>query len=87
MILEVINELEAKLRVAQLASDVNVLDTLIDESLCLPAVSVDVLVVALRTRLAGSMNGQEFDGDYRYTRVWVRRGDSWRIVAGHVSAA
>lgn len=50
------------------------------------AVTPDVVVVSLRTRLAGFFHGQSFAGDYRYTRVWARRGDSWRIVAGHVSA-
>ncbi|MEP6781089.1 MAG: nuclear transport factor 2 family protein [Gemmatimonadaceae bacterium] len=50
------------------------------------AVTPDVVVVALRTRLAGFFHGQSFAGDYRYTRVWARRGDGWRIVAGHVSA-
>ncbi len=50
------------------------------------AVASDVIVVALRARLAGVMHGQPFSGDYRYTRVWARRDDAWRIVAGHVSA-
>ena len=49
-------------------------------------VTPDVVVVAMRTRLARFFDGQSFAGDYRYTRVWARRGDSWRIVAGHVSA-
>lgn len=49
-------------------------------------VTADVAVVVLRTRLAGTIHGQPFDGTYRYTRVWARRGDTWRIVAGHVSA-
>ena len=49
-------------------------------------VTPDVVVVAMRTRLAGFFHGQSFAGDYRYTRVWARRDDSWRIVAGHVSA-
>ena len=49
-------------------------------------VTDDVVVVALRTRLAGQFRAVDFAGDYRYTRVWVRREDGWRIVAGHVSA-
>ena len=48
-------------------------------------VSEDVVVVALRTRLAGEFGGQSFSGVYRYTRVWARAGGRWRIVAGHVS--
>lgn len=49
-------------------------------------VTNDVVVVALRTHLAGRLQNTEFGGDFRYTRVWARRSDSWRIVAGHVSA-
>lgn len=50
------------------------------------SVSDDVVVVALRTHLAGRFHGAEFTGDFRYTRVWARRDGAWRIVAGHVSA-
>lgn len=50
------------------------------------AVTSDVVVVALRTRLAGFFHGHSFADDYRYTRVWARRDDAWRVVAGHVSA-
>ncbi|MEP6834132.1 MAG: nuclear transport factor 2 family protein [Gemmatimonas sp.] len=50
-------------------------------------VTPDVVVVALRTHLAGFVHGHAFEGDYCYTRVWARRDDGWRIVAGHVSAA
>jgi ketosteroid isomerase-like protein len=45
----------------------------------------DVAVVALRTRLAGEFAGQPFAGTWRYTRVWARTANRWRIVAGHVS--
>lgn len=50
------------------------------------AVTSDVVIVALRTRLTGFVHGQPFAGEFRYTRVWARRGDTWRIVGGHVSA-
>jgi ketosteroid isomerase-like protein len=45
----------------------------------------DVAVVSVRMDMAGTVNGAAFAGPFRYTRVWVRRSDSWRIVAGHVS--
>ncbi|MEO7996122.1 MAG: nuclear transport factor 2 family protein [Gemmatimonadaceae bacterium] len=117
---DIIHQLEAELRAAQLSSDVSVLDRLIDETLVFTGpdgsiasksddlalhrertvrftkhepgdvriqhVSDDVVVVALRTHLAGTFHGEEFEGVYRYTRVWARRGSSWRVVAGHVSA-
>ncbi|MEP6766109.1 MAG: nuclear transport factor 2 family protein [Gemmatimonadaceae bacterium] len=116
---EIIQQLEAELRAAQLNADVNALDRLIDDTLLFTgpdgslatkaddlalhrsgavrfsthepsdlqwqAITPDVIVVALRTRLAGFIHGQSFAGDYRYTRVWARRDNSWRIVAGHVS--
>lgn len=52
----------------------------------LRVITSDVVVVALRTHLVGRVHGADFAGDYRYTRVWARRGNVWRIVAGHVSA-
>lgn len=58
----------------------------VPEDMRILPVTDDVVVVALRTRLAGQFMGQEFSGVFRYTRVWARRSNSWRIVAGHVSA-
>ena len=46
----------------------------------------DVAVVSVRMEMAGTFQGNDFAGPFRYTRVWVRRPDRWRIVAGHVSA-
>lgn len=46
----------------------------------------DVAVVIVRMEMAGTFFGQPFGGSFRYTRVWRRRADGWRIVAGHVSA-
>jgi ketosteroid isomerase-like protein len=44
-----------------------------------------VAVVSVRMDMAGSWQGQPFEGPFRYTRVWRRTDDGWRIVAGHVS--
>ena len=46
----------------------------------------DIVVVTVRMEMRGSFNGASFAGPFRYTRVWQRRGQAWRIVAGHVSA-
>jgi ketosteroid isomerase-like protein len=46
----------------------------------------DIAVVSVRMEMSGIFEGQSFAGPSRYTRVWRRDGDSWRIVAGHVSA-
>lgn len=45
----------------------------------------DCIVVTLKAELAGILNGQEFSEPYRFTRVWLKRHNSWQIVAGHVS--
>jgi ketosteroid isomerase-like protein len=56
------------------------------EDMRMRRVGDDVVVVALRTRVAGEYAGQPFDGIVRYTRVWARETDGeWRIVAGHVA--
>jgi ketosteroid isomerase-like protein len=46
----------------------------------------DIAVVSVRMEMSGTFEGQAFSGPSRYTRVWRRHGDSWRVVAGHVSA-
>ncbi len=46
----------------------------------------DLAVVVVRMEMAGNFMGADFAGPFRYTRVWCRRPDGWRIVAGHVSA-
>jgi ketosteroid isomerase-like protein len=46
----------------------------------------DIAVVSVRMEMSGTFEGAAFSGPSRYTRVWRRHGDSWRIVAGHVSA-
>jgi hypothetical protein len=49
-------------------------------------IAPDVVAVSLRTRLGVLVHGQAVAGDYHYTRVWARREERWRVVAGHVSA-
>lgn len=45
----------------------------------------DVALTALRARLALDVAGTRHEGVFRYTRVWARTGDAWRVVGGHVS--
>jgi hypothetical protein len=44
------------------------------------------VVISVRMEMRGSINGAPFAGPFRYTRIWRLRGESWRVVAGHVSA-
>ena len=43
-------------------------------------------IVSVRMEMAGTWRGEAFHGPFRYTRVWRRFANGWRIVAGHVSA-
>ena len=42
-------------------------------------------VVSVRMAVAGTYEGEPFSGVYRYTRVWGRVGERWRVVGGHMS--
>jgi ketosteroid isomerase-like protein len=56
------------------------------EELRMRRVGRDVVVTALRARLAVEVAGTLVEGTMRYTRVWAREGGAWRVVGGHVSA-
>jgi ketosteroid isomerase-like protein len=43
----------------------------------------DAAVVTYATTDKGKYKGQDIDGRYRWTDVFVRRGGKWQIVAGH----
>ncbi len=45
----------------------------------------DVVVVNVRMDAAAHVDGTAAAGPLRYTRIWARRPDGWRIVAGHMS--
>lgn len=42
-------------------------------------------VVTGRTTARGSVANQDFNNQVRFTRVYVKRGDRWRLVASHVT--
>jgi ketosteroid isomerase-like protein len=46
----------------------------------------DIAVVSVRMEMAGTFEGAAFAGPFRYTRVWRKKENGWRVVAGHVSA-
>jgi translation initiation factor IF-1 len=46
---------------------------------------VGVTFVVLQVR--GTVDGAQVSGRMRYTRTWIRDGDSWRVVAAHISPA
>jgi ketosteroid isomerase-like protein len=47
----------------------------------------DVAIVSVRMHLSGSYEGTEFEGDFRYTRIWaVSSEGTWQIIAGQATA-
>ncbi len=44
-------------------------------------------IVVVHAAIAGTMNGQGFEGKYRYVRAWMEHDGGWRVVGGSVSAA
>lgn len=113
-------ECEARLRDAQLASNVAQLDELIADDLLfvdmsgqlatkamdleahrsgtlrltqselkeqqIRCLSDAVAVAVAKIALVGTYAGDQFSGEFRYTRVWQKRRQGWQIVAGHMSA-
>lgn len=47
----------------------------------------DVVVVSALMDTEATVAGVPNAARLRYTRVWCRRGDTWRIVSGHMSLA
>jgi hypothetical protein len=45
----------------------------------------ETVVVNVKMDAAAVMEGVPISGILRYTRVWHKRPDGWRIVAGHMS--
>jgi ketosteroid isomerase-like protein len=43
--------------------------------------AVTFVVLAFRAKIAGD----DASGRMRYTRTWTRAGDTWRVVAAHIS--
>jgi hypothetical protein len=50
-------------------------------------VYADTAVVSGRVRRSRERAGQMVEDDWRFTKVYVRTGESWRVVAYHASEA
>lgn len=42
----------------------------------------DVAIVSLKVYLKGKYHGDEFDGNFRFLRIWKQFGDDWKVIAG-----
>ena len=47
----------------------------------------DTSVVSVKMDASAIIDGSPISGILRYTRVWHKRADGWRVVAGHMSSA
>lgn len=43
----------------------------------------DVAVVSVRKEISGSFFGETLVGIFRFTRVWKKIGESWKVIAAH----
>lgn len=110
---------EEQLRQAQLASDVTVLERLLDDDLVFTSIDGtlasksddlalhgsgrlritrmnplehrllhlgDTSVVNVKMDASAIVDGAPVSGILRYTRIWHKRPEGWRIVAGHMSS-
>ena len=55
------------------------------EELHIRRLGPSVAIASLRARLAVEVAGELKRGIFRYTRVWHRVDDDWRVAGGHVS--
>ncbi|MGK7894368.1 MAG: nuclear transport factor 2 family protein [Xenococcus sp. (in: cyanobacteria)] len=46
----------------------------------------DLAVVSVLAKITGRYKGIFSDGSYRFTRVWRKEADQWKIVTAHSSA-
>jgi len=47
--------------------------------------SGNVVIVSAQANIAGSYKGEATNGNFRFTRVWEKRGSKWQVLAGHAS--
>lgn len=45
----------------------------------------DCAVVAAKTRCEGTLDEIPISGIFRYTRIWAKKDDKWRIIAGSIT--
>lgn len=43
----------------------------------------DVVIVSVRKEISGSFFGAVEVGIFRFTRVWKKYADDWKVIAGH----
>jgi hypothetical protein len=115
---EIVIQLEERLRLAMLNSDISELEKLISPDLVftnhlgglvskaedldahrnrvykfktlklfeLQTVKLEnCVIVSAKAEIKGCFNGQQADGNFRFTRLWSNISGNWQVVAGHSS--
>jgi ketosteroid isomerase-like protein len=43
-------------------------------------------IAHVKVKLAGSFKGEDFAGDFRYLRIYLKQDEQWQIIGGQVTA-
>ena len=43
----------------------------------------DVAIVSVRKEISGSFYGETLVGIFRFTRIWKKAGQDWKVIAAH----
>ena len=46
----------------------------------------DLVVVSVLAKITGCYKGVSSQGNYRFTRVWMKEGEQWKIMVAHSTA-
>jgi ketosteroid isomerase-like protein len=76
--------LDKKQTMAELGSPDYELESLMNEDIRVRLFG-DVAVAKARGTAKGRYKGQDASGQFRYTRIWVKRGGQWQAVAAQAT--
>jgi ketosteroid isomerase-like protein len=43
-------------------------------------------IAHVKVKLAGNFKGEDFAGDFRYLRIYLKQDEQWKIIGGQVTA-
>jgi hypothetical protein len=45
-----------------------------------------MVIAHVKVKLAGNFKGEDFAGDFRYLRIYLKQNEQWKIIGGQVTA-
>jgi ketosteroid isomerase-like protein len=45
-----------------------------------------IAIAHVKVNLAGNFRGEDFAGDFRYLRIYLKQDEQWKIIGGQVTA-